>query len=130
MESASIFRQNVLWKELSEDPSENGLGCRGSRKKHRILFHDPLWACAIAQECYPNDPNAICAANLHILADRLCSSDRGLKTTFENLEMFDRKKRKSIRKQAPRDDDALAKVFSDLKKIEEIKRMLRILNSQ
>jgi heterodisulfide reductase subunit C len=99
-------------------------------RKHRILFHDPLWACAIAQECYPNYPNAVHAANLHILADQLCSSDPGLKRMLENLEMLDRRKRKRIGKQAPKMDDNLAKVFSDLKKIEEIKRMLRFLHSQ
>lgn len=92
-------------------------------RKHRILFHDPMWACAIAQQCYPNDQNAVAAANLHLLADSLCSSDPGLKRMFENLEMLDRKKRKKKGKQPPITDDTMAKMLSDLKKIEELKRL-------
>jgi hypothetical protein len=102
-------------------------------KKHRILFHDPVWACAIAQECYPNDPNAVSAANMHILADQLCSSDPGLKKMLENFEMLDREdrktKKKKKRKKAPKKDDATAKFFSDLKKMEEIQRIFRILQA-
>ena len=97
---------------------------------HRILFHDPLWACAIAQQCYPNDPNAVCAANMHTVIDQLCSRDPDLKKMLENLEMLNRKKSRKRAKHAPKMDDTVAKVFSDLKKIEEIKRMLRYLDSR
>lgn len=98
-------------------------------RKHRILFHDRMFACAIAQECYPNDLNAVRAANLHILVDQLCSSDPGLKKMFETLEMLDRRKRKKRGKQ-PKIDDTLAKFLSDLKKIEEAKRLFRYLYSR
>jgi hypothetical protein len=50
-----------------------------------------------------------------------------LKMMLENLEMLDRKKRKRGRKQVPKMDDTLAKVLSDLKKIEEIRRLRRLL---
>ena len=44
--------------------------------KHRILFHDAFSACAIAQQCYPNDANAVNAALNHITLDEMCSNDR------------------------------------------------------
>ena len=99
-------------------------------RSHRILFHDRMWAMAIAQECYPNDPNAIYAANWHILIDQFCTSDPSFKKMLENLEMLDRKKRKKKRKRTPRMDDSLAKLLNDLKKIEEIKRLYRYLLSR
>lgn len=92
-------------------------------RRHRVFFHDPLRVCAIAEQSYPGDPNAIASGNMHILIDQVCSTYPSVKKMLENMERFDREKRRKIGKQAPRMDDTLAKVFSDLKKIEEIKKL-------
>ena len=42
--------------------------------KHRIFFHDPVSACAIAQKCYPDDNDAVLAGLYHICLDEMCSS--------------------------------------------------------
>ena len=44
-------------------------------KKHRVLFHDPFTAIAIAQRLYPGDPMAEEAALVHLHIDSVCSSD-------------------------------------------------------
>lgn len=99
-------------------------------RKHRVFFHDPVSAQAIAEQSYPGDPNAVSAGYMHILADDLCTSDPGLKRTLENMERLDRGKRRKTGKQAPKMDDALAKAFSDLEKFAEIKRLLRYFYSR
>jgi hypothetical protein len=66
-------------------------------KYHRILFHDPVLAYVIARKQYPNDPNAIAAAQCHIALDNMCSRDRGLKRALERLATMDRKKRRSTK---------------------------------
>lgn len=96
-------------------------------RNHRVLFHDLVWAVAIARECYPNDPNAVCAAQAHIQFDQLCSRDPSLKKMLENLEMLDRKKSRRTRKQVRKMDYTAAKVVRDMKKIEEIRRLRRRL---
>jgi hypothetical protein len=63
---------------------------------HRIMFHDPLLAYAIARKCYPNDQNAIAAAQCHIALDNMCSRNRGLKRVLEWLARMDKKKKKSL----------------------------------
>jgi hypothetical protein len=63
-------------------------------KKHRVLFHDGVTASLIAKECYPNDPNAIAAANMHIFLDNLCSRDPVFKEYLEKMEILHRKKKK------------------------------------
>jgi hypothetical protein len=55
-------------------------------------------------------------------------SARGLKKTLENLEMLDHENKRKKGKQVPKMDDATAEMLSDLKKIEEIKRMFRYLH--
>jgi hypothetical protein len=66
-------------------------------KYHRVLFHDPILAYVIANRQYPNDANAIAAAQCHIALDNMCSRDKGLKRTLERLARLDRKKRKSTK---------------------------------
>jgi hypothetical protein len=66
-------------------------------KYHRILFHDPLLAYVIARKQYPNDPNAIAAAQCHIVLDNMCSRNRGLKKALERLAKLDRKKRRGTK---------------------------------
>lgn|GEM_PF-1230106 len=99
---------------------------------HRIFFHDPTWANIIAQGCYPNDPNAVCAAYVHAWLDQVCSSDPSFKATLEILEMLDRKKRKKKgrkkkRKQKPKMDEESARWIGDLEKMEEIRRLQSII---
>jgi hypothetical protein len=64
---------------------------------HRVLFHDPLSATLIARKQYPNDPNAIAAAQCHIALDNICSRDRDLKRALERLARMDRKKRRGTK---------------------------------
>lgn len=96
-------------------------------RKHRMYFHDSLSAYVIGQKCYPNDPNAIAAANLHIYIDQLCSADSGLKMTFESWEIVGRRRGKKRKKQTPIENDILAKVVGDIQKIAEIRRMWSIM---
>jgi hypothetical protein len=63
-------------------------------KYHRILFHDPLLATVIARKQYPNDPNAIVAAQCHIALDNICSRNRGLKKALERLARLDERKKR------------------------------------
>lgn len=96
-------------------------------KSHRVLFHDPLTASVIAQECYPNDPDAVAAANLHIFLDNLCSGDPLFKKYLEKMEILNRKKKKprpKLTKRAPEDP-----LISFLAKIEEAKRLFRAFYS-
>jgi len=66
-------------------------------KYHRVLFHDPLSAYVIARKQYPNDPNAIAAAECHIALDNICSRDRGVKSALERLATSDKKKRRGTK---------------------------------
>ena len=90
------------------------------------MFHDSVSAYAIAKSCYPDDPNAIMAAQYHILYDELCSSDPEYKKTLENMELLSRKKRRKGTKRAPRKEDP---ILADLKKMEEIKKLVRLFYS-
>jgi len=95
-------------------------------KGHRVLFHDPVTACAIAESCYPGDPNAVLAALLHIQCDELCSADPGYRRCLENMEILSRKKKKrrkgkKIRKQVLIENS----VVRDIKKLAELERLLR-----
>ena len=97
-------------------------------KKHRILFHDPVSAIIIAETLYPNDKNAIAAANLHILTDQLCTADPSFKRMLENMEKINRKNKKKTRKKAPNKSDPVDKMFIDLEKMQKIERMCRYLS--
>jgi hypothetical protein len=98
-------------------------------RNHRILFHDPITAGLIAAECYPNDPKAVAAANLHIHLDRLCSASPAYKQYLETMAMSERKKRKRNRRRRPeKQDPIVASFFADLKKMEKIKELARTLS--
>lgn len=66
-------------------------------KYHRVLFHDPLLAYVIARKQYPNDPNAIAAAQCHIAIDNLCTRNPEFKRALARLAKLDRKKKKSAK---------------------------------
>jgi hypothetical protein len=69
----------------------------GSR--HRVLFHDPISAAAIARQLYPNDPRAVEAAFGHIVLDWMCSNDPFFKARLELLAERDAQERARIRRQ-------------------------------
>ena len=97
---------------------------------HRVLFHDPITASMIANECYPNDPEAVASANLHIALDKLCTANPAYKKYLEDMERMHRKKRHKKRKRAPEKREPwLDPLMNDFKKIEEIKRLLRVICS-
>jgi hypothetical protein len=102
-------------------------------RRHRILFHNELWAYAFAEEYYPNDFNAVYAGNLHLLVDQLCSNDPGFKKMLENMEMLERRKKNKKKgaraKKAQKIDPYFAKILNDLKKFEEAKKMLSFFQS-
>jgi hypothetical protein len=63
-------------------------------KHHRILFHDPVLASLIARKEYPNDSNAVAAAQCHIALDDLCTRNPAFKKTLTQLAKLSRRKRK------------------------------------
>lgn len=63
-------------------------------KHHRVLFHDPLLAYAIARKQYPNDSNAVAAAQCHILLDNMCSRNPKFKKMLTLLAKRSRKRKK------------------------------------
>jgi hypothetical protein len=96
-------------------------------KSHRVLFHDPVMASIIAQECYPNDPYAVAAANMHIFLDNLCSRDPSFKKYIEKMEILNRKERKPRPRLTKRaHEDSLISLFG---KLEEAKRLFRAFYS-
>ena len=68
------------------------------RSKHRVLFHDPAAACAIAQYCYPGCDDAVLAALNHINLDLMCSNDPAFKANLEILAEMDARERKKAKK--------------------------------
>jgi len=97
---------------------------------HRVLFHDPVTACAIAENYYPGDPNAVLSALFHIQCDELCSADPEYRKFLERMEILSHKKRK--RRKGKRKTKRVlieASVLSDLKKLEELKKLLHMLYS-
>jgi len=70
-------------------------------RRHRLLFHDPVSAMAIASRLYPGDPRARRAALLHITFDDICSRDPEFRKLLEIMaRLSGRKKRKRKRKRA------------------------------
>jgi hypothetical protein len=67
-------------------------------RRHRVLFHDPVTAVAIARKLYPSDPRAEEAALVHIQLDMVCSSDRFFAQWLEILAEKDVRERKNARK--------------------------------
>jgi hypothetical protein len=96
-------------------------------KRHRILFHDPVTASIIANEFYPNDPNALAAANMHIFLDNLCSSEPLFKKCLEKMEILNREKKASGPKLTKRAHEDSSNSF--FVKLEEAKRLFREFHS-
>lgn len=109
-------------------------------RKHRVLFHDPLSASIIADQCYPNDQQAQEAAYLHILLDDTCSRDPIYKMQLEQIEILYRtsqpKKKAKPKKTKPkkRKPKKTTKAPKDpnitfLKKLEEARKLWQAVNS-
>ena len=67
-------------------------------RKHRVLFHDPCSALAIARKWYPGDPDAKLAALFHIYIDNACSENPALKAQLELLASREAKARSSAKR--------------------------------
>jgi hypothetical protein len=88
-------------------------------KNHRILYHDPPTACAIARSLYPSDPIAERAAVYHIIVDHLCSQNPSLKRSLERLaKSRGKKKRRKIEAHARKTrKDPKEKVIAELQRL-------------
>jgi hypothetical protein len=102
-------------------------------KKHRVLFHDFFTPVVIAQRLYPGDPMAEEAALVHVQIDSLCSSDPFFKRQLEFFAEQEAKERRSSRKKKAKSrkrmgpPDPLDEFMAFLEKLEEIRRLSRIV---
>jgi hypothetical protein len=71
-------------------------------RRHRVLFHDPLTASAIARSCYPGDENAVLAALVHIEIDDLCSANPFLSVSLSFSWMLRRRRGREPRRASQR----------------------------
>lgn len=105
-------------------------------KTHRVLFHDPCSALAIAQRWYPGDDNAKLAALFHIYIDNTCSENPSLKAQLKFLANRDAKERASAKrrkcnrrttgcdeKEKKRTADPVKKFIQFLEKVREFKAL-------
>jgi len=70
-------------------------------RRHRELFHDATWAYIVASKLYPGDPNAVLAAQCHIIYDEICSRNPQFRMYLEMLARSNsRMKRRRKRKRA------------------------------
>jgi len=87
---------------------------------HRVLFHDPASVYFLASELYPGDEDAVSSGLYHISLDQQCTADPQFRKTLE-IMAANRKRRK----RTPRQTDPNLKW---LKKLEELKRLYRLLH--
>lgn len=100
-------------------------------KYHRVLFHDPAFAYMIARKQYPNDSNAVAAAQSHIVLDNVCTAYPAYKTYLEKMEMLKRRnRRKSTKRRTEKHDPTIESLLPDFRKLEEITRLFRAINSK
>ncbi len=107
------------------------------RGKHRIFWHDPISACAIAADSYPGDENAISAGLLHIRIDYTCSSDPFFHKQLWLLAKEDTQKRRHAKKQetkrkkkgVTRKPDEIEKTEKFFKQLIELKRLAELLRA-
>jgi hypothetical protein len=103
--------------------------------RHRIFWHDPTSAYAIAADAYPGDPNAQSSALIHIELDKQCSADPVFRANLEWLAKREAQRRKRARKRksghvskqkktAPPDELQTFNHF--LKKLAEIRRLTQL----
>jgi hypothetical protein len=101
-------------------------------REHRVLFHDPVTAVAIARKLYPGDPRAEEAALVHIQLDMHCSSNRFFAQWLEIWAEKDARERKSARKKKAKpkkrrvSSDPVEEFRVFLEKMQEIRLWARI----
>lgn len=97
-------------------------------RRHRVLFHDPLTAIAIARSCYPGDENAVLAALAHIEIDNLCSANPFFKRQLKLFAKAAKKKRKRTKKSTRKKQQLFPpeweRFLKDLEKMVKIRRMM------
>jgi hypothetical protein len=98
------------------------------RGRHRIFWHDPISAAAIAADAYPGDANAVSAAMIHIQVDNMCSADPQFRKQLEAHARADARKRRSSRrrrKELPSDFPELEAFIDDCRKMVELRDLMR-----
>ncbi len=101
-------------------------------KRHRELFHDAVSAFAIADFCYPYDPNARAAALFHIELDELCSANSEFKMQLQILATQDAEKRRRARKKSRKTRSVPPEYKENqefFKKVLEVLRLYQLLRS-
>ena len=105
------------------------------RGRHRIFWHDPSSACAIAANAYPGNKNAITSALLHIQTDNMFSANPFLHNQLWLLAKEDVNKRKRDKKQkikrpkkkAPLNSSELEKTEKFIEQILELPGLHKLL---
>jgi hypothetical protein len=98
------------------------------RGGHRIFWHDPISAIAIAADAYPWDANAVSAAIIHIQVDNMCSAYPNFRKQLEAYARADaRKRRRSGRggKLLARGFPELKNFMEDCRKWVELRKLMR-----
>jgi hypothetical protein len=101
-------------------------------KKHRVLFHDPVSAMAIADLCFPGDPNARNAALMHIELDEMCTTNPQRKKQLEILANEDADRRKRTRRRRKKTQPVpreLKKSQDFFKKINEVLSLHQLIRA-
>ena len=107
------------------------------RSKHRIFWHDPVSAYAIAENDYPGDRNAITSALLHIEIDNECSANPVFHEQLIMLAKADANKRKRAKKRKKKIKNKkerttlteVEKTEKTLKQLIELMELVRLIRS-
>ena len=106
------------------------------RGQHRIYWHDPVSAVAIASDAYLNDSKAQSAAVLHLEIDTQCSANPNYKAQLEFLAENAKKRRKTFTKTKRKRKNRRKKAFpadeldeleQTLKKLAEIQTLAKAI---
>jgi hypothetical protein len=102
------------------------------KRRHRRLFHDYKAVHIIAEDEYPDDPNAFWSGVLHISTDRECSADPEHRKFLERMEKLCRPKKRKKQRSRRKKKKAIYEdpIVKDLKKWAEFKRLAQILYSR
>jgi hypothetical protein len=105
------------------------------RGQHRIYWHDPVSALAIAFDAYHSDPNAQSTALLHLETDTQCSANPLYKAQLEFLAENAKRRRRSAKTKRKRKNrrkktsppDELEKLEQTMKAIAEIQKLTKAI---
>ena len=104
---------------------------------HRVFWHDPISAYAIAANEYPGDRNAISSALLHIQIDQECSADPVFHRQLNFLAEEDaqkrkhnkKRKKKTARTKKPKPLSELEKTEKVISQLLELKKLTDLIKS-